>query len=301
MGGKGIAELSNTSGIYYTRLIADVSNGKSLSNASGKTYHVPVIVFLQGESDTYSDMSKSDYYNSMVSLFTNLNTDIKAITGQLNDIQFFVYQVACFDFYTPSKFTYPDVSLAQLQIANDLDNVHLVSPIYHLPKIGDNVHFSAVGSRWFGGYAGIAYKRTVIDKLPYSCLTIDSYTIVGNDIYVKFKGVKESLTFDTTSVIDRGVSKGFQIRNIGDRAQNSFLNIITNVQINKWNVVKITCSSSPIGKKLTYAINGTGSSDISSGNLRDKQNIIYNFPNVLGSSDVAHKMYNWCSLFETIL
>jgi len=302
MGGTGIVALSDQGGVYYTRLIADVTNGKSLADASGKSYGVPAISWIQGEQDTYSDMSQATYYSNMVTLFTNLNVDIKAITGQTEDVNFFLYQTACFDFYFGSKYTYPDVSLAQLQIANDLDHVHLATPVYHLPKLSDNVHFTSIGSKWFGGYFGIAYKRVIIDKKPFSCIKLISQSVVGNNIYLKFEAPVYPLKFDTTNVVDRGVSKGFQIRNVGDRAQNSFLNIITNVEINKYNTIKITCSSSPAGKKLTYAINGTGLSDASSGNLRDSQDIKFLFKNAIADgAETSHDMYNWCPLFETIL
>jgi len=302
MGGTGIVDLSNKAGIYYQRLIADVTNGKALALASGKNYWCPAITWIQGEADTYGNMSQTTYYNNMVSLFNNLNTDIKAITGQSEDVQFFLYQTQAFDWYYGGKFTYPDVSLAQLQIANNLSNVHLATPIYHLPLIANDCHFTAIGSKWFGGYFGIAYKRVIVDKKPFSSIKLISQSVVGNNIYLKFEAPVYPLKFDTTSVVDRGVSKGFQIREVADRAQNSFLNIITNVEINKYNVVKITCSSSPVGKKLTYAINGTGLSNQSSGNLRDSQGLKFLFKNVsTDSAETSHDMYNWCPLFETLL
>jgi hypothetical protein len=302
MGGTNIATLSDQAGIYYLRLLRDVTNGKRLAEESGKTYWCPAVTWIQGEADVYYDMSQEDYYNAMESLFDNLNTDIKAITGQTEDVHFFLYQTQAFDWYFGAKFTYPDVPLAQLQISLDKPNVHLATPIYHFPHIANDCHFTAVGSKWFGGYFGIAYKRVVIDKKPFRPINLVSSTVVGNNIYLKFEAPVYPLKFDTVNVVDRGISKGFQIRNIGDRAQNSFLNIITNVEINKYNTIKISCSSSPAGKKLTYAINGTSASDTSSGNLRDSQDIKFLFKNAIADgAETSHDMYNWCPIFETLL
>lgn len=302
MGGTGIVQLSDKNGIYYKRLLADVTAGKTLSMASGKTFYVPAVSWIQGEYDTYYDMSQNDYYNLMVVLFDNLNQDIKQITGQLADVKFFLYQTACFDHYYGNKFTYPDVSLAQLKISLEKKNVYMASPIRHLPLIGDYVHFTAEGSHWFGGYLGIAYKRTVIDGEDFKPIHVKEKKVIGNNIYLKFHAPVYPIRFTSTPIMpDRGVSKGFQIRNPGDRAQNSFLNIITDVQINKFDTVKITCSSNPIGKKLTYSINGTGQLNMSSGNLCDSQEIKFNFPSSQGGQEVVHDMYNWCPLFELIV
>ena len=303
MGGTGIVALSDKSGIYYQRLISDIINGKRICDEGGLTYNVPAISWIQGETDVYNSMSATVYYNNMKTLFENLNTDIKAITGQSDDIQFFLYQTQAFDWFYGGKWTYPDIPLAQLKICKDFENINMATPIYHLPHITNDCHFTAEGSKWLGGHFGVAYKRKVIDMSKQKTfINLKSYKVLGNRIYLKFDAPVYPLKFDTQNVIDRGVSKGFQIRNPNDRNQNSYLDIITDVSINKYDTVRITCNQSPIGKKLTYAINGTGSSDTSSGNLRDSQEINFYFKNDLNDSiDSNHKLYNWCPLFECIL
>jgi len=300
LGGQNIATLSNTSGVYYQRLIRDVVNGKRLANLAGKSFSCPAVSWIQGETDYWVPMSRIDYYNAMVALFNNLNTDIRAITGQSENVNFFLYQTHVFDTY--GGYHYPEVSLAQLQISLDRNDVHLVSPIYHLPKIADNTHFTAAGSKLFGGYCGLAYKRVVIDQVGWNPIHLLTSNIVGNDIFLKFYAPSLPLTFDTVNVKDRGVSKGFQIRGVSDKNQNSFIDIITNATLTAPDTIKISCSSSPAGKKLTYAINGVGGSDLSNGNLRDSQSIKFSFKNISTDTDeTIHDMYNWCPHFETIL
>lgn len=297
MGGMNIENLGNKNGIYYQRLLEDVRNGKRLANAQGKSYACHGVSWIQGEANCAEKTSYEDYYKMMKDLFDNLNNDIKAITGQEEDVHFFLYQTWCFDWYYTS-FTYPFVPLAQLQISLDMYNVHMVSPIYHLPLIGDYTHFTAEGSKWFGGYLGLAFKRVIIDGKNWEVMHPKKVTTQGNCVYIRFHlPVGKALIFDTTSVPDRGVSKGFQIREKDDYNQNSYLDIITNVEIIKNDMVKITCSESPVGKRLTYAINGTGKLDMSSGNLRDTSEEVFNFT-IEKDVNKEHKMYNWCPHFQ---
>ena len=234
----------------------------------------------------------------MEKLFTDLNTDIKTITGQEEDVHFFLYQTDCCHFY--GKYSYPYVSLAQLKISLSLPNVHMVSPIYFLPKLSDNTHFTAEGSKWFGGYCGIAFKKVVLDGEDFNPIHIESAFVQGNNIFVQFYVPNPPLIFDTENVIDRGVGKGFQIRNPNDTDNNSYLDIITAVEIIRPNMIKISCSESPFGKKLTYAVSNAKSYGIEStfigGNLRDSQTTKFTF-NVEGESK-EHYMYNWCPILE---
>lgn len=304
MGGTSIDGLSNKNGVYYQRLLADVTNGKRLANLQGKSFACNAVSWIQGEADSYHGMAEDVYYGKMVSLFDNLNTDIKAITGQSTDVHFFLYQTDNCHFY--GGYHYPYISLAQLKIALNKRNVHLVTPIYFLPKIGDNTHFSAMGSKWFGGYFGIAYKRVVIEGKDFKPIYLKDYFVQGNNIYLTLNVPEPPLIIDTINQVDRGVGKGFQIRNVEDTANNSYLDIITGVEIIRPDMIKITCSESPSGKKLTYAVSNANSYGVSSafvgGNIRDSQSIVFNFKNnTTDSEETEHKMYNWCPIFEQLI
>lgn len=301
MGGYSIARLSKGTAVY-SRLLDDVTNGKRLANASGKSYACRGVMWIQGETD--NGQTFEYYYNAMKKLFEDLNTDIKNITGQVEDVHFFLYQTRCYDWYYQG-FHYPEIPLAQYQICRDMRNVHFVGPIYHLPLIDDYTHFTAEGSKWYGGYMGRAWKKVIIDRENWDGIYLKSHIVYGNYIELTFGVPVLPLVFDTTNVVDRGVGKGFQIRNVDDFAQNSYLDIITNVQIIRPDTVRITCSQSPSGKRLTYAINGTATpslrADMGSGNLRDSSTDVFNFPIEENGADIEHKMYNWCPLFDLVL
>ena len=297
MGGYSIANLSKGTSVY-NRLLRDVENGKRIANNKNQSYACLGISWLQGETDSKDGAMLDSYYQAMEKLFTDLNTDIKTITGQEEDVHFFLYQTDCCHFY--GKYSYPYVSLAQLKISLSLPNVHMVSPIYFLPKLSDNTHFTAEGSKWFGGYCGIAFKKVVLDGEDFNPIHIESAFVQGNNIFVQFYVPNPPLIFDTENVIDRGVGKGFQIRNPNDTDNNSYLDIITAVEIIRPNMIKISCSESPFGKKLTYAVSNAKSYGIEStfigGNLRDSQTTKFTF-NVEGESK-EHYMYNWCPILE---
>lgn len=303
MGGKNIDALSDTNGMYYKRLLEDVSNGKRLANLQGKSYSCNAVSWIQGEADSYKGMSFDEYYTKMESLFNNLNDDIKEITGQLEDVHFFLYQTDSCHFY--GGYHYPYISLAQLKISIDKKNVHLVTPIYFFSKLSDNTHLTAAASKWFGGYFGIAFKRVLIDGMNFNCIYLEKYFVQNNYIFLKFRVPNPPLVFDVTNVIDRGIGKGFQIREIDDISDNSYIDIISNVEIIRPDMIKITCSENPIGKKLTYAVSNSKSygieSDFIGGNLRDSQNIIFPFKENSGEPEKEHNMFNWCPIFEQIL
>lgn len=308
MGGTGIGALSDPDGIFYQRLLADVVAGKNLANAAGKSYACQAVSWIQGEADNWIGASESSYYNSMFSLFDNLNTDIKTITGQIEDVNIFLYQTDCCHFYGPAgdSYRYPHISLAQLRIAREKPNVHIATPIYHLPKIGDFVHFSAVGSKWFGGYFGIAYKRVLIDNKKDNYLYIKEAFVQGNNIFVVFNVPELPLVIDTVNQIDRGVGKGFQIREIADFDDNSYLDIITGVSLIRPDMIKISCNADPAGKKLTYAVSNANSYGVTSqyigGNVRDSQDIKFDFKeSISATSETSHDMYNWLPISEFIL
>jgi hypothetical protein len=305
MGGESIENLMYIPGPYYQRLLRDITNGKRLANAQGKNYACLGVSWIQGETNCDLGTTEQHYYDMMKLLFDNLNVDIKAITGQIEDVHFFLYQTWCYDFYY-TGFHYPDVPLAQLRLSLEMDNVHMSCPIYNLPLIDDYVHLTPVGSKILGGSIGLAYKRTIVDGVNWNPIHLIDYWLDGNNVYLKFYAPTLPLKFDITTVPDMGISKGFQFRNIADRTQNSFLNIITSVTVNKPDVIKITCNADPRGKKLTYLINGTATPSnklgLCSGNLRDSQEIEFNFKDDINASEeTTHYLYNFCPLFEKII
>ena len=77
----------------YERLMFGVRKGKELANIAGKTFSVGAVFWVQGEADSRTD-SHDSYLAILRQLIADLNTDIKAITGQSRDIAFIIYQMS---------------------------------------------------------------------------------------------------------------------------------------------------------------------------------------------------------------
>jgi Carbohydrate esterase, sialic acid-specific acetylesterase len=126
----------------YLRLISQVAAGKALS---GGQYRVPAIIWMQGESDA----GNLHYAAQLQRLFADLDRDVRATTGQVQTVQFFICLTKV-----------PDIARAQEQVAAAMPNVHIACNAAKLSK-SDGTHLTARGSREAGCALG-AQMRSVL-------------------------------------------------------------------------------------------------------------------------------------------
>jgi hypothetical protein len=142
----------------YIRLLDDVTYGKSLANAAGKSYACDVVYWSQGEANITAGTARATYSAALLDLYTDLNTDIKALTGQTHDIKLIGYQVSLWNQANPN------IALAQLDAAEANSNIILATTVYAVEHIAANdAHLSGFGSATLGAYYGYAAKRVVVD------------------------------------------------------------------------------------------------------------------------------------------
>lgn len=183
--------------VAYTRLIQSVEAAKRIANAQNKTFAVSSLFWIQGESD-YRTATVESYYNALDTLFTNLNADIKAITGQNKDVQFICYQPASHtDFGETST---DNVAMAILQMIKDKDNVHLGCAMYQL-KYSDALHLQTAGYFMMGAMAGVQSKRILTDGKPMPAMLPKSWNVYnktggGYLLELKFDVPVKPLVFD---------------------------------------------------------------------------------------------------------
>lgn len=282
-GATTISQLSKGT-THYARMVEQAQYGKTLANASGKTYAVQAVTWTQGESDYISDTTRSTYLARLNNLITDLNVDLKAATGQTKDVKLISYQVA--SHIHGAADDVPDIGLAQLDCEESNPLCYIAAPTYHLPY-SDGFHLTGVGSRWLGGYYGLAYKRIVIDQVDWKPLKPLSSVKQGTILEVRFHVPAGRLVFDTTTVSSRP-NMGFELVN---SAGGSLM--ISSVQIVDFDRVRIVAAATiPAGAKLRYA--WSGSSNVGQGNLRDTQgNTI-----VFDPSGINKPLHNWCVIFE---
>ena len=140
-GGTPIADLSKGSE-PYARLLRQVQSGKA---GSGSSYSVPAITWMHGEADPFN----TNYAAQFSQLVSDLDTDVRAITGQTQPVQFHV----CLTSYAVP-------SAAQQAVAGSNPNVHIACDSSNYAK-ADGVHLLASGSR----DAGLALGASILKYL----------------------------------------------------------------------------------------------------------------------------------------
>ena len=204
---------SNTQlpGGFYATAIDDVVRANAVAIASGKSYAVSNVAWMQGEynanntifeggpSVTYA-VATSDYRQRLILLASDFDADIRAITGQKRTVPFVTYQTLSFP-----------ACEAQLQ-AQLMPNIYMVGPHYAMPSAlqnanlalgfwrwGGDIHLSADGQRWYGEMRAKVVHRILFENelwqplRPIAARKIDALT-VDVDFYVP----RGPLAIDTT-------------------------------------------------------------------------------------------------------
>ncbi len=262
-GGHGGATIGSLAkgGVRYTRMMTHVTKAKELN--AGKTYKVQCMPWIQGENDAVTGGVQTPYATykaALEALQVNVSADIKAITGQAEDVRFITYQLS----YAAA--TWPDVAKAQLDLARDHDKFMFATACYHLPFAGDHIHLTNIGYKWLGAYFGRAYKQYMIDGRKSDFINPLSAHIKGNQIIVKFDVPTLPLKIDASTLAST-TNSGFKVMNGSSEIA------ITSVAASDDTVV-ITLASAPSSNlQVRYALDylGTGLSFTggASGNLRD--------------------------------
>jgi hypothetical protein len=283
LGGAQISQLAKGTE-PYDRLLSQVRQAKSICDSLGKNFSVPAISWIQG-STVAQEISQ---------LQTDLNADIKAITGQKQDVKLITWE-----YYSSGSYTGYLLENSYVKDVHEMNsNVVCACPSYMLRYMGEgsateaptNIHFTAESSKWIGGYMGIAYKRLVLEKQDWQPLRPIAYTVDGNRIYIKFHVPVPPLRFNTT-LVAKAENYGFEVTDY-----NGNFNEITDVSIVGTDTVKLTLSSSYNNAyNVTYAdqrkagYEGLGALYGRRGNLCDSQDIIF--------SELEKEMPNFCVVF----
>lgn len=269
---------------WYSVLIDHVNKAKELN--VGKTYHVPVIPWIQGENNAVSGGLQTPYATykaALAQLQTDVDADVKAITSQVDPVRFITYQMSY------AARTWPDIAKAQLDLVRENENFMLATPMYHFPYAGDNVHLTSVGYKWMGAYFGRAYKQYMIEGRKPDFIDPLSAQIVGSQIIIKFDVPTLPLRIDTTTLAST--------TNAGFKVMNGASEIAITSVIASDDTVILQLASSPsddvqVRYALDYLATGLSITGGASGNLRDSTT-----DSVL-IAGVEKPLYHVCPHFE---
>ena len=268
----------------YNKFIREIACAYEKAQERGWEFFVPAVCWMQGESDIvdYPDYDYKEYFHRM---YNDLNTDIKNVTHQKDDIRIICYQSSTITKglrYKPNNFdaTEPRTPTAQMELIRDDSLIWASGPTYPYDFVNESLHIDAVGQKNIGILAAHSALGILRGKERFIGLVPLSYEVKGNDIHIKFNVPNPPLCFDTISV-NKVDNYGFSV------ISRENIDIFNNVQVTE-NSVIIMCNESPVNCKIRYGINGEylkgGRLKGPRGNLRDSQ------------SPAPY----WCCIFEML-
>lgn len=269
----------------YNKFIEEIATAYNKAQERGWEFFVPAVCWMQGESDIveYPDYDYKEYFHRM---YNDLNTDIKNVTHQKDDIRIISYQTSTVTKglrYKPNNYdaTEPRTPTAQMELIRDDTLVWASGPTYPYDFVNESLHIDAVGQKNIGILAAHSALGILRGKECFIGLVPLSYEVQGNDIHIKFNVPSPSLCFDTINV-KKAENYGFNV------VRKDGINIISDVIIHQDSII-ISCKESPNLSKLRYGFTGDymkgGRLSGARGNLRDSKK---NVP-------------DWCLIFDILL
>ena len=263
----------------YEKAMALLLYARRRATDQGGSYKLYDVSWIQGEADH----STATYATDLVAFRANLNTDVKTITKQTND----VYLIG-------DQKPVPTIALQQIAAQAADTKIRYACPLYHLPHDVDGIHLTAIGSKVLGAYIGLARHKLINEgNTSWLPLIPVSTSIAGAVVDVTYAPVG-NLVFDTTTVPAQ-TNKGFYLFTSGGSAIT-----INNVEIVGGNVVRITAASAVSAGSILHvgfvsATRTTINAEVC--NLRDSQGdtVVFN------GGGLSYPMHNWALMTKSTL
>ena len=244
----------------YADGMTQVTLAKQQLTALGLGHQVDAVTVIHGEDDSVPYGTPTPYEANLVEWQRDYTTDVKAITGQTNEVVLLTDQMGQ---NQPSAIPY-----AQLAAANDNPGkIVLVGPKYFLQYASDVDHLSNVAERQLGEYYAKVYQQQIVEGRAWQPFQPTVAAACGASINVSFEVPNAPIVIDTTTVAARA-NLGFELSDPSGAA-------ITGVTVTGLKTVRIDLSKTPAasGVRLRYAhtpVAGvTGQNHLAAGNLRD--------------------------------
>lgn len=278
----------------YMKFIEEIDYAYQKAHELGWDFQIPAICWMQGESDI-ADYPNTDYKELFHQMYNDLNTDIKQITHQTNDIRIICYQSSALtkgdrfknNNYSGTESKTPEI---QMELVRDDSMFWAMGPTYPYDYLREALHIDAIGQKRIGDLAAKSALAIIRNEPCFIGLVPLETKVDGNTVSIIFNVPTPPLCFDTVQVM-KADHFGFNII----RQDNT--DIISDVVL-KGDTVVITCQESPIGCKIRYGVNGEfrkgGRLHGSRGNLRDSQGETRR----VTIDGKAYPQDNWCYIFD---
>ncbi|MDC0716377.1 MXAN_6577-like cysteine-rich protein [Nannocystis bainbridge] len=269
----------------YANGVAQVTAGVALAAMAGEAYAVRAVAIVHGESDHLG--GNLAYAEDLLAWQSDYEADVKAITAQPYPVPMFLCQMSSWTMYGSSVSRIPGEQLAAARARPD--RIFVVGPKYMLPYV-DGVHLTGEGSRWLGEYYAKAYRRVLVEGLPWRPLAPRSITREGAVVTVEFEVLTPPLVLDELLVSNPG-NYGFEFTDSSGAPP-----AIAAVALAGPTTVQLTLAAEPVGgnQRVRYAATGVpgvsaGPTTGARGNLRDSDATV---------SRHGYSLFNWAVHFD---
>jgi hypothetical protein len=278
----------------YMKFIEEIDYAYQKAKELGWDFQIPAVCWMQGESDI-ADYPDTDYKALFHQMYNDLNTDIKQITHQANDIRIICYQSSALtkgDRFKNNNFegTESKTPEIQMELVRDDSLIWAMGPTYPYDFIREALHIDAVGQKRIGDLAAKTALGIIRSEPCFTGLVPTETTVEGNTISIIFHVPSPPLCFDTVQVM-KADHYGFNII----RQDNA--DIVSDVVL-QGDTIVITCRESPIGCRIRYGVNGEfrkgGRLHGPRGNLRDSQGE----KRKVTINGNTYRQDNWCYIFD---
>jgi hypothetical protein len=278
----------------YNKFIAEIEHAYQTAQELGWDFQVPAVCWMQGESDI-ADYPDTDYKTLFHQMYNDLNTDIKQVTHQTNDIRIICYQSSALTKgirFKNNNFegTEGKTPETQMELVRDDSMTWAMGPTYPYDFMREALHIDAVGQKRIGDLAAKSALGIIRNEPRFIGLVPLKTMVEGNSVSIIFHVPTPPLCFDTVQVA-KVDNYGFNII----RQDNT--DIISDVSL-QGDTVLITCVESPFGCKIRYGVNGEytkgGRLHGPRGNLRDSQG---EWRKVTINGRI-YPQDNWCYIFD---
>lgn len=165
---------------------------KRLADQQGQRLAYGAVFLTHGESDSANPM----YGAALYQMWQDYNQDLKAVTGQSEDVVLLASQQSTFPGDAMNR-SLSTVAVWQQGVAHP-GQVLCVGPKYQYPYAADGVHFTAAGYRRLGEKYAQVFHEVVVLRKPWQPLQPTAVSLSGTTLTVTFHVPVPPLAWEQT-------------------------------------------------------------------------------------------------------
>jgi hypothetical protein len=254
--GRPIGDLDIVGGKRaYLGTLMEARAIKKLADAAGKTFAYGAVTLTHGEADT----ANVNYASAVYQLYKDYNTDLKAITGQTENIPMLISQQSTLP--SGAGVSVSALAVWQLGITHPQEII-CIGPKYQYPYATDFLHMTAGGYRRLGEKNAEVFYQAVMLGVPWHPLQPEKVSRAGTKITVAFAVPVAPLAWEETlskphqtQNTQWAAGRGFEVQDSTGPQTISAVSIVDNSV-----VIELAKAPTGTGLVVRYAMtqDGTG-------------------------------------------